>query len=258
MSCPDLKSERREARERELALWAGGDLPAAEAERLEEHLAACPECRALADGLRESQAALAALAGEPIDPEALARVRSGVLRRLEERRPRPALTPWLLAAAAALAVAALALGLWLQGSRPPEPVEVAARPEGASPSPAEGPEGTRPVPEDRGVDSARGRADERVAAAAPESSLDPAVPAPGRPQETEESRRASRESAVPEPPPSLDPPVQRAAVAPAQESPTESMVIQVVSDDPDIVFYWLVEPQETEDEALSRQSSEIG
>jgi len=244
MSCPDLKTERREARERELALWAGGDLPAAETARLEEHLAGCPECRALADGLRESQAALAALAGEPIDPEALARVRRGVLRRLEERRPRPAAAPWLLAAAAALALAALALGLWLQGSRPPEPAVVAARPNGASEAPAERPERARPESADREVDSAPRPGDEpgsRIAAAAPEPSPGPALPAP-------EMAPA---------PPSPDPPVQSAAVAPAPESPTESMVIQVVSDDPDIVFYWLVEPEETEDEALSRRSSEI-
>jgi hypothetical protein len=29
------------------------------------------------------------------------------------------------------------------------------------------------------------------------------------------------------------------------------MVIQVVSDDPDIVFYWLVEPEETEDATVT-------
>jgi cytoskeletal protein RodZ len=242
MSC----SQPSEGRELELALWAGGDCPAAEASRLEQHLAACAECRALAQGLRESQAGLAELAGEPIDPEALARVRTGVLRRLEERRPRPAVAPWLMAAAATLAVAALALGLWLQGSRPAGTPEVAARAEDASPISAAGPARARPVPEDRGIDAAPRRAEERTAAAAPKPGPDPAVPAPGWPQETEQSRRASRETAVPE-----APPVQRAAVPPAEPSATESMVIQIVSDDPDIVFYWLVEPEENEDEAIS-------
>lgn len=238
MSCQDLHGTDRQAREGQLALWAGGDLPAAEAVRLEEHLEGCPECRALVEGLRESQAGLAALAGEPIDPEALARVRRGVRRRLEERRRRPAAAPWLLAAAAALAVAALALGIWLQRGRPAGPVEVAARPERASPAPAEGPERARSGQEQRTSDPAPRRADEPrawIAKAAPEPSLDPAPPAPDAP---------------PAPPPS-DPPVQRAAVVPTPESPTESLVIQVVSDDPDIVFYWLVEPEETEDEAVS-------
>jgi hypothetical protein len=40
-------------------------------------------------------------------------------------------------------------------------------------------------------------------------------------------------------------------VTPAPEAATESIVIQIVSDDPDIVFYWLVEPEESEDEAVS-------
>jgi hypothetical protein len=29
------------------------------------------------------------------------------------------------------------------------------------------------------------------------------------------------------------------------------MVIKVVSDDPNVVYYWLVEPEETEDEAVT-------
>lgn len=247
MSC----SQPSEGRELELALWAGGDCPPAEASRLEQHLAACADCRALAQGLRESQAGLAALAGEPIDAEALARVRTGVLRRLEERRPRPAVAPWLMAAAATFVVAALALGLWLQGSRPAGTPEVAARAEDDSPTSAEGPGRTRPVPEGWGIDSAPRRAEERTAAAAPKPGPDPKVPAPGWPQESEQSRRASRETAVPEAPPAPEPPVQRAAVPPAEPRATESMVIQIVSDDPDIVFYWLVEPEENEDEAIS-------
>jgi anti-sigma factor RsiW len=219
---------RREERERELALWAGGDLPPAAAARLEEHLAGCPECRALAEGLRASQHALAALAAEPIDPEALARVRRGVLRRLDERRPPRPAAPWLYAAAAALALAALGLGLWLRGSTPAQPAEVAAQPQAAPAAPLEAPRGAPP-----------GAAD--------------ATTAPREERKTEVAA-ADTELAPPESPPappSAEPPVQRAAVTPAPEAATESIVIQIVSDDPDIVFYWLVEPEESEDEAVS-------
>jgi len=219
MSCPHLNDARREARELELALRAGGDLPATEAARLEEHLGVCPECRALAEGLRESQAGLAALAAEPIDPEALARIRRGVLERLEERRPRPAAAPWLYAAAAALALAALALGLWLQGSRQGEPPQVAEIAEGAR-----------------------------------EPGSDPPPPAPAPRRDPSAPRLPRRETAAPAPPaapPSPEPAVQRAAVTPAPEAATESIVIQIVSDDPDIVFYWLVEPEENADEPVS-------
>ena len=87
-----------------------------------------------------------------------------------------------------------------------------------------------------------------------------AAPPPAPERDSSEPRLPRREAPVPAPPPappSPEPPVRRAAVTAAPEAPTESMVIQVVSDDPDIVFYWLVEPQETEDESRSRQSSEI-
>jgi hypothetical protein len=248
MSCPHLNDARREARELELALWAGGDLPAAEAASLEGHLAGCPECRALAEGLRESQAGLAALAAEPIDLEALARIRRGVLERLEERRPRPAAAPWLYAAAAALALAALALGLWLQGSRPREPRQVAAIPEAAPPAPREAREGGRPETEEPGAASRSRRAAE------PSAKIAEAAPGPAPELDPSEPRLPSREAPVPAPPPappSPESPVRRAAVTPAPEAATESIVIQIVSDDPDIVFYWLVEPEESEDEAVS-------
>ena len=241
--------------ENDLALWAGGDLPAGEAARVAEHLEACPDCRGLAEGLRASRAAVEALAAEPIDDTALARVRRGLRLRLAEeearaaRRRRSAAVYLAGALAAALAAAAVGLGIWYGLSSPAdeETVARAERPEPAAPErravapPAESPETvprrerpeTRPAPEE---DSREPRIASREPRTAPQRS---------------ETRRPA--SAAPAPPtlPTPDPPQQRADLAPNPAGPTESMVIKVVSDDPNIVYYWLVEPEETEDETVT-------
>lgn len=249
----------RHPEDRDLALWAGGDLAPAEASRVEAHLAACPACRALADGLRSSRAGLEALGAEAVDPAALSRIRDGVRRRLEDEggvgwasahpgagRARLGGSRWakahptLWALAAALALAALGVGLWysaLDGGAPdgvarterPEPPEMVRD---TGPPPPEDTRETAPVPP---PERPRGASREApppapVREAPPEPAGGPEATTPPEPRET---------------------PVQRAALAPGPEGPTEPLVIKVVSDDPDIVYYWLVEPEETEDEAVS-------
>ncbi len=260
----------RHPKDHDLALWAGGDLAPEEAARVEAHLAACPGCRTLAEGVQASRDGLAALGAEPVDPAALARIRDGVRRRLQDedggavgwaiarqgaggehpsegrwaqvhpsirgsaRRPR---WPWALAAV--LAVAALGAGLWYRGpstgapekvarSEPPEPPEIAQE---AAPSP---PPDTREAAPASPSGSSR------------EETLRPAQPASPAPEAVPQT--TDRAAAPPEP--ATEAPVRTAALPPEPEDPTESMVIQVVSDDPDIVYYWLVEPEETEDEAV--------
>lgn len=230
--------EPRRDRELELALFAGGDLGPDESAPVEAHLAACPACRELVAGLRESHAGVAALAGEPMDPAALARIRQAVRRRILEEGARETRRPaWALALAAGLVLAVIAAAVWLRAGAPDA---------GPTPAPAE-----------------------RVAEL-PGAPADPPAPPPESPAETEEGRTPAATSSplppippVPPAPPAPparraaapDPPTRRAAAEPmarpAPPSATEPMVIQVVSNDPDIVFYWLVEPEETEDEALS-------
>lgn len=82
-----------------LALYLEGDLPGTEAERVETHLAACPDCRVFADQLRQSQAALKSLGDEEIAPAALLSVRSRVTERIN-RPKRFAYWVWAPAAAA--------------------------------------------------------------------------------------------------------------------------------------------------------------
>ena len=97
MSCAKLEAD--------IALYAGGDLPAGRTARVEAHLAACAGCRALMEELRAGQALLSELRDEPLADAMVARVRQRVLA--EAGTPRPVTGYWKLALAAALVLAAV-------------------------------------------------------------------------------------------------------------------------------------------------------
>lgn len=77
MNCRQAKSE--------LALWVGGDLNETSMLELERHVAVCPSCRALREGLSASHTALQAVAAAPT----VGAARDESTRR-EANRPRPA------------------------------------------------------------------------------------------------------------------------------------------------------------------------
>ena len=88
-------------RELQVALYAGGDLPAGQVDAVEQHLATCAECR---DSLPVYSANCAALADAvEIDAAAAAAVRHRVMSELRGGRSR--WWPAIVAAAAALLVA---------------------------------------------------------------------------------------------------------------------------------------------------------
>jgi anti-sigma factor RsiW len=94
--------------ENDVALYAGGDLPAGRIARVESHLAECADCRALAG---ELSALLSGLRDEPLDDEMVAQVHHRVLAEVQRRAGfsrRGALAP-LLALAAALILAVVLL-----------------------------------------------------------------------------------------------------------------------------------------------------
>jgi|HubBroStandDraft_1064217.scaffolds.fasta_scaffold44474_3 hypothetical protein len=102
--------------ETDIALYAGGDLPAGRIARIEWHLAECADCRTLVEELRSGQGLLGELRDDPIADALVAQVRQRVLAEVRHTtltwgagwRPRGALAP-LLALAAALI---LAVVLW--------------------------------------------------------------------------------------------------------------------------------------------------
>lgn len=227
--CPD--------REQALALHAGGDLPPADARVLETHLSRCPGCRAFLAELEESRNALAALATETSPAAGLADVHRRVMEEvradgesLKERGLFGAGGSWRWAAAAAVALALGAALLWrLAPDTGTEPSEAPggervwiARSEPPERSSTDRREEPAPEPPDTRPDGNGERAPEK------------AVP---EPTSSDPTPRELRPTA---PPPETE--IRRAS---ADDRP--DLKIQLVSDDPDIVIYWLVDMEEPSD-----------
>jgi len=261
----------------EIALLVGGELSPERRPAVERHLDSCAACRRLAAELRADRHALTELADEPIDRTTLDRIRGRLSARLAEERSAPPPPSHadrdrhrtLAALAAVLATLCLGLALWysVQRTAPGATERVAVEaPTASHPAPGAGDDtGPRTAPEasaspeDRaseprvargsgqpaGEDQASSPASEpaappefadgtRPAGASVPDRLADAGPAPTRPTPTE-----------PIEPPGV-PADEPIATAPREASIT----IRIVSDNPDIVFYWLVdEPKEVPDDA---------
>ncbi len=241
----------------EIALLVGGDLPPDEAVPVEGHLESCSACRALAAELRADRRALAGLAVEAPPADALERMR----RRAVEATAKSSRTAgsadaggrgrgaWLGLAAALLA-AAVALGLWtVQLRRPPdgEPEEGTrvSRHEAPFEAPVEASEPSEPEAPTR---TRIGTSGDESPPTEPGGEPAPApTPSPEEPEPPRDPDRLARADAGPAP--------ERAETGPSSaqttpSSPSEPITIRIVSEDPDIVFYWLTdEPKEVPDEA---------
>ena len=88
-----------------VALFAGGDLEAAEAASVEQHIGGCAACRELAEDLRAGLDGLREAHAEPLAATHYAAVRLRVLAGLARPTRRPALWAWAWAGATVLAVA---------------------------------------------------------------------------------------------------------------------------------------------------------
>jgi anti-sigma factor RsiW len=167
--------------ETDIALYAGGDLPAGRIARVESHLAECADCRALAEELRAAQALLSELRDEPLEDALVAQVRQRVMAEVGGVARRPARLYWKLALAAALVLAAVLV--WPRHRS------------GAAP-----------------------RAAAASHAAQAEAGREPAAAHGAAPLAPKHRRR-------------------RAPAAP----PGAPLLVQFVTDDPNIVIYWLVD-----------------
>jgi anti-sigma factor RsiW len=178
--------------EERIALYAGGDLPAAEASGVERHVAECAGCQLLLSGLRESLELLRETHAEPVEAAHYAAVRARVLSELERgRRPW-----WRQAWVYAMVVAAMvvSVAVW---PRAPKRIAV-VNPPMASPVP--------PVPSVAQIKL--GTVSER-----------PALP---------RHRRPSPKSAV-------------EVIAVKVEKPAEPLVVKLLTDDPDVIIYWITD-----------------
>jgi len=207
-----------------LALYVEGDLLPAESASVEDHLAICASCRAFVSGLRESQSAFKSLRVEPVSAAALGEVRRRVMSGLAGTAAAPG---WILSfervlfgvrrryALAGLAAVIVLSGVMWRLMRPVETLEVAPQPT-AQVAPMTPP----PAPS-------------VVAAPIPE----PPPPAP----------RAPKRRLAPKPAPAPAPEFAAAPDAPSIVAPVEpkedppQIVVKLLTDDPNIVIYWLLD-----------------
>lgn len=106
--------------EKKLALYAGGDLPANDAKRVEAHLHACASCRASLEGIEASREALSALHDIEPPSDDLAAIRQAVREGIVNAAPPRIGAPlrWGFAAAVC-AVAVVCAALYLINADPP-------------------------------------------------------------------------------------------------------------------------------------------
>jgi anti-sigma factor RsiW len=203
---------------RVIALEVGGDLDPRRSRRLGRHLQGCSACSELAEELRSQRDEFAELDRLAVDSVTLGSVRHAVLANLADR-PRPVFrllaggSRLAFAAAAAVVLVVAAVVLW-RGEAP-----------------------TQPVVAERAIPTA-------VAAPIPDPMPSPitdvivkplqAVPpsAPLEPVESGLTRLA--QSDVPSP---------RNDTAASRSNPTEPMTVKILTDDPDVVIYWIVDPK---------------
>ena len=80
--------------EPQIALYVEGDLPASDRQRVETHLRSCAVCGGLAEGLRESQCIFKSLRASAVNSSDLAGVRERVLNEVGDLEPAPG---WVVA-----------------------------------------------------------------------------------------------------------------------------------------------------------------
>jgi hypothetical protein len=227
-------------RERDLALLAGGDLPDRRGERLRAHLAQCRQCQETLAALRAQRASLAALRDEAFESAALAALQVRVLAGVEAQgrgRPLWRLAPLVVGICVVLAAVVVML------RRPTAPPAgratnvPGARQQIASMTP------TPPAP--------------AVPASQP-SALTVAPVPPPTPHRAVLARRPSSVAARVEAAPALSPEdadqLARAVVLvsqikrvsdwpPAQppRPPSDTGLVQLATDDPNVVIYWQID-----------------
>jgi hypothetical protein len=212
-----------------LALQVSGDLPAAQARHLEKHLRDCRDCRDLEKRLRAGRRALIGLAAAE---EAPASIRSEVLERVsaEPKLVTGLLPGWRTAgvAAAAVLVLALVLAQFL-------PVRTPAPLSADSAATADSPLETAMTAPDDAPDTGSLPPIEMTPPAAEFSpAADAVTAAVVKPVEPATAARPER------------PIVSEPASPPP---PAESVVVKMLTDDPDVVIYMLVDKEGDQENA---------
>jgi len=193
--------------EERIALHAGGDLPPMEAAAVDRHAAECAACQALLSGLRQTADVLRAAHSEPVDSAHYAAVRARVLSELARRR-KPRWAYAVLATAAML----LLVAVWPRARR----VVVSPRPQ-----PVPVAQALMPPVSVFGGAAPLVRGTPWVRRPRPDASGVTRKGGPGGPPQTRGSA----------------PPLQQAE----PETAAQPLVVKLITDDPDVVIYWISE-----------------
>jgi hypothetical protein len=206
-----------------VALYVGDDLDDRRGDDVERHLAVCPSCRRLEQELRSDMLNLRELDSAATGDLGLGSVRGAVMARIENRR-RPFAAPTMprLLAVCATAVAVIALALLFRQGRERDAHQTAG--------------GEAAIPAS-------------VVAAEPE----PRVPSP--PQVPAAIVRETTITAGIPSAPAAQSPLRQALPSPPSV-PAEPMTLKILTDDPEVVIYWIVDPKgDMEDVSKDLRSS---
>ena len=200
--------------ENDVALYVEGDLDGLDAREFEAHLAACHACGELETELRQSQLALKSLRQDTVSAAALAHVRTRVLAEVGGGNVKWGWGRWVYAMAGMGLVAVLCVGL-ASYLREPE-VQQAVKIDPLPPAAA--------VPRARGtITNTESLADTHKQELHQVRSLT----VPLRKADSRHTRQGAAHTEMPEPATPADPPKQ--------------IVVKLLTDDPNIVIYWLVD-----------------
>jgi hypothetical protein len=200
--------------ETDIALYVEGDVGPAKACEIQTHLSVCTQCRDLVIELRESQAVLKTLKQDTVSATALALVRSEVLAEIQAG-VKPVWGRWVYALAGGVFVAVVAVGSMLE-MRKPQVEEIVK---------------SDPLPPPAAVPLTRGTITE------PNANLDHKTRPSDRTMERVNANVPLREG---------DGRRRRQGVAhtevPSEPSePAKPLVVKLLTDDPNIVIYWLID-----------------
>ena len=200
--------------ETDIALYVEGDVVSAKACEIQAHLSVCTQCRDLVIELRESQAVLKTLRQESVSTTSLALVRSHVLAEIQAR-VKPVWGRWIYALTGAVFAAVIGVG-WMLELRKPQVQEIVK---------------SDPLPPPAAVPLTRGTIIE------PNANTDSETRPPARTMERvnvnvplrEGDGRQKRQEAT------------HTEVPPEPSARAKPLVVKLLTDDPNVVIYWLID-----------------
>jgi hypothetical protein len=200
--------------ETDIALYVEGDVGPDKACEIQTHLSVCTECRDLVIELRESQAVLKTLKQDTVSATSLALVRSQVLAEIQAG-VKPVWGRWVYALAGGVFVAVVAVGLMLEMRKPQVEEIVKSAP---LPPPAAVPLTSKTITEPTANLDHKTRPSDRTM-----KRVNANVPL------REGDGRRRRQG------------VAHTEVPPEPSEPAKPLVVKLLTDDPNIVIYWLID-----------------